>query len=171
MPSPLDLYREDKDKQENGSPCYIGDMTFYLRRHGTPDSKRQMMEVKERLYGLSPSPKEMDEWEIWAHWLAEYGVVDWELLEEDKKGNEKPLEFSRGAARDIFLNREYRYSLVPVLANFCMNYENFLFDQAQEDAEAVKKPSTSTTTSPPKSKRGKNSSTSTKKKASKKSKQ
>lgn len=163
MTSPLDLFREDKDKQENGSPCYVGDMTLYIKRNGTPESKKQMADIRETLYGLHPNPKELDEWRIWAHWLAEHGVVDWEIMEETDEG-EKPLEFSRRAARDVFLNDEYRHSLVPHLANFCLNYENYLFDQAQEDAEAVKKPLTSTTTSPPQKKQGATSKSSTPKK-------
>lgn len=170
MTSPLDLYREDLEKQKTGSPCYVGDMTFYLKRGGTPEAKRELAEIRERLYGLQPNPKEIDEWRIWAHWLAEYGLTDWDILEETDDGEQRPLDFTKASARDIFLNEEYRNSLVPILAHHCLNYENYLFDQANEDAETVKKPSTSTEKiSPPKKKRKSSSATSTQRKQSKKS--
>jgi len=52
----LDLYREDVEKHSSGSPCYIADMTFYVRRIGTKQAQTQIAEIKEKLYGLFPKP-------------------------------------------------------------------------------------------------------------------
>ena len=146
MTTPFELYREDKEKHESGSPCYIGNMTFLVKRSGIPKAKKAMTEIRERLYGLYPKQEDIDEWRVWAHWLAEHGIVSWEVMQE-VDGEEKPLEFTREAARDIFLNDEYMYSLVPLLVSHSLNYENYLHDQAEEDIKEIKKPSTLGSTS------------------------
>lgn len=142
MPLLLDNYREDLQKQKDGSPCYLDEGTFFIKRSGTPEVKKQLAEIRERLYGIFLKDSNgIDEYRIWAHWLAEFGVVGWDDIQHiDENGKAVPLEFTREAARDIFLNEQYRRSLIPKLVEFSLNYENYLCEQSQEDVEQVKKP-------------------------------
>ena len=133
----LSLYREDREKQGKGSPCYLYDMTFYVARLGTKESQKQIDDIKKELYGLFPKDKDINQYEIWANWLAEHGVLGWENVIEDEGGEE--LEFNRANCRRIFLNQEYWLSLVVALVNHASNYEHYLHDQAYEVAEELKK--------------------------------
>lgn len=134
----LSLLREDHDKQGTGSPCYILDMTFYVKRIGTKEARQEIKEIREKLYGIFPKPDEVDENEIFAHWLAEYGVVNWEDVINDE--TDEPIPFSRSFARKLFLNEEYWLSLNQALVAHAMNYENFLHEQVYKDIEELKKP-------------------------------
>lgn len=134
----LSLLREDRERQEQGSPCYILEMTFFVKRIGTNQAKQEIKEIREKLYGLFPKPDEIDENEIFAHWLAEYGVVGWEEVVNNE--TDEPIEFNRSFARKLFLNEEYWLSLNQALIAHAMNYENFLHEQAYKDIEELKKP-------------------------------
>jgi hypothetical protein len=134
----LDLYREDVEKHSSGSPCYIADMTFYVRRIGTKQAQTQIAEIKEKLYGLFPKPKEINENEIFANWLAYYGVCNWENVTDNDDG--EPMEYSEAFARQLFLNEAYWMSLNQALITHAANYENYLADQVYEESEEIKKP-------------------------------
>lgn len=134
----LDLYREDVKKHSSGSPCYVADMTFFVCRIGTKEAQAQISEIKEKLYGLFPRPKDVNENEIFANWLAYHGVTGWENVTDDEGGQD--MEFSQSFARQLFLNEAYWLSLNQVLITHAANYENFLGDQVYEDVEEIKKP-------------------------------
>ena len=134
----LSLLREDSEKQGAGSPCYILEMTFYVKRIGTKEARQEIKEIREKLYGIFPKPDEVDENEIFAHWLAEYGVVNWEDVINDE--TDEPIPFSRSFARKLFLNEEYWLSLNQALVAHAMNYENYLHEQVYKDIEELKKP-------------------------------
>lgn len=129
-------YAEDPDKQQNGTPIYVGDATFFCRRYGTPESKRALKELRDRLFGPLHKWAEQDDDVLIAHWLTEYGVVGWEnvFTEEGKE-----LKYSKKDARSVFLNSEYFLSLNTILLRDISNFENFLYDAAEEDIEALKK--------------------------------
>lgn len=135
----LSDYREDLEKHEKGTPIYIQDACFYLRRMGTDASNKALRKIKQTLYGISPDPKELNEMEIYAHWLVEFGLQDWSGVYDADDDNE--IEYSERMKRKIFLNKEYWGSggLVHQLIAEALNFENFLHDEADEDAEAVKK--------------------------------
>jgi hypothetical protein len=114
----LSSFAEDPEKQQNGTPIYVGDATFFCRRYGTPESKRAL---KELLMG---------------HWLTEYGVVGWENVFTEEA---RQLKYSKKDARNIFTNPEYFLSLNTILMRDISNFENFLYDAAEEDIEALKK--------------------------------
>lgn len=132
------MLKEDLKKQSSGSPCYIYDMTFYVKRFGTKESNRELKEIKESLYGLFPKPGDIDEDDVFSHWLAEYGVVGWDNVRDEEDGD--PIPFSRSHCRSLFRNEEYWQSLNKALLNHCINFENYLHDQAYEDAKELKKP-------------------------------
>jgi len=134
----LDLYREDLEKQEIGSPCYVAQMTFYVARCGTKKAIGEMAEIREKLYGIFPKPSEVNEHEIIANWLAYYGVVNWENVTDDENGEE--MEFTPAFSRQLFLNESYWMSLNTVLITHAANYENYLSDEAYKDGEEIKKP-------------------------------
>lgn len=134
----LELLKEDREKHEQGSPCYILDMTFYVKRIGTKKAKKEIKEIREKLYGIFPKPDEVDENEIFAHWLAEYGVVNWKDVVNDD--TEEPIKFNRSFARRLFLNEDYWLSLNQALIAHAMNYENYLHEQVYKDIEELKKP-------------------------------
>lgn len=134
----LASYREDLQKQQHGTPIYVGDSVFYVRRYGTANSKKAIKALKLELFGPLHKHEEHDDDLLLAHWLVEYGVSNWEGVAETDGG--KPIKYSNAAARKIFLNPEYFQSLNLMLFNESMKFENYLHDQATEDTEAVKKP-------------------------------
>ena len=131
-------FKESLEKCSKGAPVYIGEMTFWLKRWGTKDSNKAIEKIKQELYGLFPDPKEMDESEIYAHWLVSYALVDWEGVKQD---DGEVLECTARSTKGVILNREYwgHGGLVHQLVTQAMNYENFLHDAIDEDTEAVKK--------------------------------
>ena len=133
----LDLFREDLDKHSLGSPCYVNQMTFFVRRIGTKEVQAEFKDIRERLYGLFPKPDEVIESEILANWLAYKGVIGWDNVTDDEDG--EPLEFTPTFARQLFLNKAYWLSLNQVLINHATNFENYLCDQAYDDSEELKK--------------------------------
>jgi hypothetical protein len=130
----LDLYKESKEKQESGSPCYLGDGSFNVKRLHTPEYNKQIDDIKKNEYGFAP--KDVDTNLILATWLAEYGVTGWDgVLDSD----DKSLKFTRKNARKVFLNPEYFLSLNAILIQHASDYNNYLHDEILEDVEAVKK--------------------------------
>ena len=132
----LALFREDTEKQKGGAPVYIGDATFYLRRWGTPESQRVLKDLRRSLFGPHHKSQESDESLLLAHWLADYGCVSWEGVESD--GGD--LKYSAKAARGVFLNEEYFLSLNVELFLNAQKFENYLYDEATEEVEELKKP-------------------------------
>lgn len=132
----LSSFKEDTDKQKNGTPIYIGDATFFGRRFGTPESKKVLKELRDKLFGPLHKWTDQDDDILLGHWLTEYGIVNWEnvLTEENE-----PLKYNRKTARTIFLDREYFLSLNSILLRDLNNFENFLYDAAEEDIETLKK--------------------------------
>jgi len=133
----LNRYREDEEKQQNGSPWYSGDTTIFCRRSGTPEAKRVMKELRDQLFGPLHKWTAQDDSALLGHFLVEYGVCGWENVRETEKGEAIP--YSKNAARMIFLNPEYFLSLNVELFAFMSNFENYLFDAAEEEIEALKK--------------------------------
>lgn len=132
----LSSFAEDPEKQQNGTPIYVGDATFFCRRYGTPESKRALKELRDRLFGPLHKWTEQDDDLLMGHWLTEYGVVGWENVFTEEA---KQLKYSKKDARNIFTNPEYFLSLNTILLRDISNFENFLYDAAEEDIEALKK--------------------------------
>jgi hypothetical protein len=137
----LSLYREDLEKQIEGSVCYTDSsddpMWFLLARIGTSEAKSQIKEITEKLYGLFPKPSDVNEDEILANWLAEYGVKDWgNVIDEE---NDEPEPYSKSFARKLFLNKSYWLSLNKMLVINANNFENYLDHEQLEDTESLKK--------------------------------
>ena len=132
----LSHYREDSDKQKNGTPIYVGDATFYGRRFGTPESKKALNELRNALFGPLHKWTDSDDDLLLAHWLVEYGIVGWEEVKTEENVD---LPYSKENARKVFSNPEYFLSLNTQLLRDLNNFENFLFDAAEEDVEALKK--------------------------------
>lgn len=133
----LDFYLEDYEKQSSGSPCYAMDMMFLVRRYGSKSSKMQMEEIKEKLYGPYPNPKDVDDNEIIANWLAFYGVAGWEGVRADEDG--ELIEYSPASAIQLILTKGYWQSLDTVLFVHANNHENYLALKAEGEAEEIKK--------------------------------
>ena len=130
----LDLFKESKDKQESGSPCYLDDGYFNVLRLHTPEYNKQIEDIKKLEYGFAP--KDIDTNLVIATWLAEYGVTGWDgVLDED----DNELRFTRKNARKVFLNPAYYLSLNALLIQHASDYANYLFDDVNEDIESVKK--------------------------------
>jgi len=134
----LDLFREDLSKHEQGSPCYVRDMTFYVARIGTKQAQAEILDIKEKLYGLFPKPKDVNENEVLANWLAYHGVMNWEGVIDDD--GQEEMAYSESFARQLFLNESYWLSLNQILIAHATNFENYLNDSAYEDAEELGKP-------------------------------
>lgn len=139
----LSLMEEDMEKHESGSPCYMpieddveaDDIGFFnVKRVNTPTYNKQIDEIKRELYGFSNS--DVDHGLIAAHWLAEYGVSGWGNIIDE---NSDDIAYSKPVARKIFLNPSFRMSLNSILIAHGANYNNYLYDEARQDAEAVKK--------------------------------
>ena len=130
----LDLYKESDSKQESGSPCYLGDGSFDVKRIHTPEYNKQIEDIRKKEYGLAP--KEINTNLILATWLAEYGVTGWDGILGD---NDDPVKFTRQNARKVFLNPAYFLSLNAILIQHASDYNNYLYDEAIEDVEVIKK--------------------------------
>lgn len=130
-------YRESVEKQEKGSPCYIGDggSYFNVKRIHTPDYYLQIEEIKVELYGFAPNPKEVDNNKVIATWLVEHGVTGWSGVE----GDEGELKYSKKNARKVLLNPDYFLSLNALLIQHASDYNNFLHDEIKKDIEQAKK--------------------------------
>lgn len=133
----LELYSEDLKKHPSGSPCYAGEMVFYVARIGTTDSIAQFKEIREKIYGIFPKPGEVNENEVFANWLAYYGVRGWENVTNDEDG--EPMEYTSTSCRQLFLTESYWLSLNQLLVNHATNFENYLHDQAYDDSKSLKK--------------------------------
>ena len=131
----LSNFEEDLEKQEKGSPYYMGiDAAFYVKRFGTNSSNKEIELIKKNLYGFSP--KDMDMGLILGTWLAEYGVTNWENILGD---DDVKLDFSTATSRKVFLNPSYFNSLNSQLIQHATDYSNYLKDEIQEDIEQAKK--------------------------------
>ena len=132
----LNDYREDLKLQDKGAPVYVGDAIFYVKRIGTPAAQAFIKELKLSLWGPFSNHAEQDANELLAHWLVEYGVTGWDNV-QDESGADLP--YTQLAARKVFLNKEYWLSLNAILTNAASTFEHYLHEQAEVDAEAVKK--------------------------------
>ena len=129
----LQDYAEDVSKHESGSPFYLEDGCFYVKRVGTIEFYKQIESIKAELYGFAP--KDVDHNLVTAHWLAQFGVTGWDgVLDGDDE-----IKFSVKNALSIFLNPAYYMSLNPILINHGKDYNNYLSDEVSEDIEAAKK--------------------------------
>lgn len=129
----LELFAEDPQKQEKGSPYYIDDGFICVKRIHTVEYNKQREQIKNREYGFSS--REVDENLITAMWLAEFGITGWDgVMDGDDE-----LEFTPANVKGVFLNPNYRLSLNALLINHAANYANYLFDEVKEDIKAVKK--------------------------------
>ena len=127
-------YKESQEKQEKGSPCYLGDGSFDVKRIHTPEYNKQIEEIKLELYGFAP--KEIDNNLILAHWLCEHGVTGWDGVFGDE---DEELDYSKPNARKVFLNPSMFLSLNALLISHSSDYANYLYDLVEKDIEAVKK--------------------------------
>lgn len=133
----LEMLKEDPEKQDLGSPCYIYKMCIYVKRVDTPEYHKQIKEIMETLYGPFPNPNQVSMDEVHAHWLGEFGVTGWDNMREEEDGELIPYEPKH--CRGLFLNKEYWLSLNRLLIEHAKNFEHYLYDQAYEDAETLKK--------------------------------
>ena len=132
----LSQFKEDSEKQKNGTPIYIGDATFFGRRFGTPEAKKVLKELRDKLFGPLHKWTDQDDDILLANWLTEYGIVKWENVQTE---DGELLAYSKKTARTIFLDPEYFLSLNAGLIRDLNNFENFLYDAADEDIDALKK--------------------------------
>ena len=127
-------YKEDLSKQDKGSPCYLAESSFDVRRVGSSVYQKEIDTLKKQLYSFAD--KDFDPNELIAHWLCEYGVTGWYgVLNPD----ETPLEYSKANARKVFLNPAYFLSLNHLLIQHGTDYANYLHDEMLEDIDQVKK--------------------------------
>lgn len=131
----LSEFKEDLEKQESGSPYYLGDDgVIYVKRVGTNQYNIEIEEIKRNIYGFIQ--KDLNIGLVLGTWLAEHGVTDWEnILDED----DNSLDFSRSNARNVFLNPSFFNSLNAQLIAHGSSYANYLFDEIIEDVEQIKK--------------------------------
>lgn len=133
----LSNYKESTTLQNQGAPVAIGDATFYVKRIGTPDCNKFIKKLKAELFGPFHKYQDGDDNLLMAHLLTEYLVTNWDgvLTEQGEL-----LPYSQTEARKVFLNKEYWLSLNLILINAANTFENYLYEQSDEDIEALKKP-------------------------------
>ena len=135
--SSFDAYKECKEKQEAGAPFYLDDdSVMYVARLETPKSQDQIAEIRDAIYGAFPNPKEVNAYRIWARWLGEYGVTNWEGV----RGEDGEIPFTRENCRQAFSDESLWYSLVKQLIEHSADYSRYIKDQAEEDLAELKKP-------------------------------
>lgn len=126
-------YKEDLQKREAGSPCYIEEASIDVRRIGGTDYNKEIEEIKKREYGFDH--KDVDNNKVFGIWLAEHGVTGWSGLFD----GEDEIPFSKKNARKLFTDPAYYMSINAILMVHGTDYNNYLYDEAVEDAEQVKK--------------------------------
>jgi hypothetical protein len=131
----LSEYQESKQLQQQGAPISVGDAVFYVRRLGTKESQESLKNIRQQLYGPFHKMSEVDNNRLCGHWLTEYGVTNWQGV-EDQDGK---LDYSKEAARNIFTNPEYFLSLNDLLISAALRFENYLHDEAQADGDKLEK--------------------------------
>lgn len=140
----LEDFNECPVKQKQGAPIHIQDATFYCRRLGTKEAKREVKRISNALFGPFHKYREIeDEDEKIAHVLCEYVVTGWEGVYN--KG--VPLPYSIENAREIFLGAEdsegeggFRLSINRILWMGAWDFENYLIEEAEETIDELKKP-------------------------------
>lgn len=135
----LSEYREDGEKQRSGSPIYLSDMTFFVKRFGTPESQEQIKNIRREMFGPFHKSQEGDENLVLAEWLV-WAVTGWENVVEDTGDEVKELKYSKKVARKLFTDPEYFLSLNAELVASAMRFEHYLYDESREDEQALKKP-------------------------------
>lgn len=130
-------FREDPNRWAEGSPIHVNEMTFYVRRWGTPESQEKLRDIRKRLFGPFHKQQDADDDIVMGEWLTEYGVTGWEGVIEESG---KELKFSKKNARGVFCNPEFFYSLNRLIYAAAANFENYLYQEAEEDTEELKKP-------------------------------
>lgn len=140
-------FREDGNRWAEGSPIHINEMTFYVRRWGTPESQEKLRDIRKRLFGPFHKQQDSDDDIVMGEWLTEYGVTGWENVYEERSSalkaigfKPKEVRYSKKNARGIFCNPEFFYSLNRLLYANAANFENYLYQEAEEDTEELKKP-------------------------------
>lgn len=133
----LSDYKEDSEKQKDGTPIYVGDAIFYVRRWGTKESLIIRKKIQHRLFGPLHKYSDEDDSLLLAHWLCEYGVSNWENVFPEKGFDE--ILYSIENSRDIFLNHEYFLSLNQILFKESLKFENYLYDEMEASIEEIKK--------------------------------
>lgn len=131
----LNDYKENKVKQDKGSPCYVDDGGSYfdVQRMHTPQYYKQIEDIKIELYGFAP--KEIDNSLVLATWLCEHGVTSWSGVFE----GDSELKYTKVRARKVFLNPSYFLSLNALLLQHAGDYNNYLNDEVEKDIEQTKK--------------------------------
>jgi hypothetical protein len=137
----LSSFSEDLKKHGGGAPIYVdssdGQITFYVRRIGTNESNKALKDLRRSLFGPFHSAADDDISQLYANWLADYGVTGWDDLVDSDTG--EPVLYSKQAARDLFLDESYFQSLNSILINSAASFENFLHDEKEEAIDNVKK--------------------------------
>lgn len=133
----LSDYRENIELQKNGAPIPVGEADFFVRRHGTPEYKKFEKKLSQELFGPFHRHTETDDDLLRAHMLVEYLVTGWRNV-KNIDGTELPYSIEN--ARKIFLNPEYFLNINIILDNASRIFSNYLYEQADEDIEALKKP-------------------------------
>ena len=131
----LSDYQESKELQQSGAPIAVGDSVFYVRRLGTKESQEALKNIRQQLYGPFHKMADVDNNRLYGHWLTEYGVTGWTGV-DDQDGQ---LEYSKGAARNVFTNPDYFLSLNDLLISAALRFENYLHDEAQADGDKLEK--------------------------------
>jgi hypothetical protein len=130
-------FAEDPVKWREGAPIYVdaahGQIIFYVRRWGPAESIEARKKIIRAIYGPLHSASDVETETVHAHWLAEYGVTDWENIDSENTA------YTQELAREVFLQPEHFYSLNQYLINQALNFENYLFDEAKEILENAKK--------------------------------
>lgn len=130
-------FREDPNRWAEGSPIHVNEMTFYTKRFGTPESQQAIRDIRKRLFGPFHKQQDIDDDVVLGEWLAEYAVTGWENVIEESG---KELKFSRKNARGVFCNPEFFYSLNKIIVSQALSFDNYLYQEAEEDKEELKKP-------------------------------
>jgi hypothetical protein len=130
------LFLQDINKFEQGANITIGPASFKIKRYGTRESDQIISKLKLIVFGQYDKVDSTGMAIVHGMWLAEYGCTGWSGL--CVNGGDE-LEYSQSQARAIFNNPGYHTSLVQLLVNESLNYENYLYDAIDADVESVKK--------------------------------
>lgn len=140
----LDSFIEDTKAQSSGVWIHIpeDEMSFKLRRTGTPEANKKLVECKRVLFGLDYSEmalSESEQQQASVYFLCEWVISDWDKVRMSE--DDEYIPYSRANCIANLYNQKGTWeSLCPYLLTRSRDYSIFLAKLLEEDKKDAKKP-------------------------------
>ncbi len=140
----LNSFIEDTDAHKSGVWVHIPDdeMSFRLRRTGTPEANAALVNIKRHLFGIDYSEitlTEEQQQQANVYWLCDWVITDWNDVRMSEGDDFIPYS-KQNCIANLFNNKGTWESLCPYLLMRSRDYSIFLKKLLEEDKQDAKKP-------------------------------